>query len=220
MGAEIGQTGAVCKGRTGFTLVELLISLTILSIILVIILGAFRVGVRAWEKGEQDIDSNQRSRIVLGLIKQQLSSIVLKKITIDSQSFFLKGDAKSLEFLSMLSLDPGNEFGSVYVKYVVKEKEDQKESLVFFERNIVFMDKEFNPENLDDNDFHALIPDAQDVSFEYLKPPGEENAYEWQETWNPKNDSGVPPAVKMILKKDEKTAPITVIVRIIPKENS
>jgi len=220
MVAEIGQTGAFYKGRNGFTLVELLISLMILSIILVIVLGAFRVGVRAWEKGEQDIDSNQRSRIVLSLIKQQLSSIVLKKTTIDAQSFFLKGDAKSLEFVSMLSLDPGNEFGRVYVKYVVKEKEDKKESLAFYERNIVFMDKEFNPENLDDNDFHELIPDARDVSFEYLKPPGEENAYEWQETWDPENDSGMPPAVKIILKKEEKTAPITVIVRIIPEEDT
>ena len=220
MDTKIGQKGAFFNGRNGFTLVELLISLTILSIILVIVLGAFRVGVRAWEKGEQDIDSNQRSRIVLDLVKQQLSSIVLKKITVNTQSFFLKGDAKSLEFVSMLSLDPGNEFGSVYVKYVVKEKEDQKESLAFYERNIVFMDKEFNPENLDDNDFHELISDAREVSFKYLKQPEEEKAYEWQETWDPEKDSGMPPAVKMILKKEEETAPITVIVRIIPKENS
>ena len=220
MGAKIGQTRAVSKDCTGFTLVELLISLTILSIILVIVLGAFRVGVRAWEKGEQDVDSNQRSRIVLGLIQQQLSSIVLKKITIDAQSFILKGDAKSLEFVSMLSLNPGNEFGSVYVKYVVKDKEDKIEGLAFFERNIVFMDKEFNPEDLDDNDFYELIPNALDVSFEYLKPPGEENSYEWQETWGPENASGRPSAVKMILKKEEKTAPITVIVRIIPKEDT
>jgi hypothetical protein len=30
----------------------------------------------------------------------------------------------------------------------------------------------------------------------------------------------MPPAVKMILKKEEETAPITVIVRIIPKEDT
>ena len=37
------------KRQSGFTLIELLLSLSILSIISVIILGALRIGVRAWE---------------------------------------------------------------------------------------------------------------------------------------------------------------------------
>jgi len=47
-------------GRDGFTLLELLISMTILAMIVVIIFGAFRVGIRAWEKGEKDLGVRQR----------------------------------------------------------------------------------------------------------------------------------------------------------------
>lgn len=68
---------------------ELLISLTIISVIVVIISGALRIGVRAWEKGEQDIETRQRYRIVLDLMKRQLTSICLRKMTDKSrQSFF------------------------------------------------------------------------------------------------------------------------------------
>ncbi|HEX7533874.1 MAG TPA: prepilin-type N-terminal cleavage/methylation domain-containing protein [Syntrophales bacterium] len=36
----------------GFTLLELLIALTITAMIVAIIFGALRIGIRAWEKGE------------------------------------------------------------------------------------------------------------------------------------------------------------------------
>ena len=62
------------NANKGFTLLELLISLTILGVIVVIIFGAFRIGIRAWEKGEKDVESRQRQRIVLDLSKQQLAS--------------------------------------------------------------------------------------------------------------------------------------------------
>jgi len=48
------------RGNRGFTLLELLISLTILSLVTVLIFGAFRMGIRAWEKGERNIDGRQR----------------------------------------------------------------------------------------------------------------------------------------------------------------
>ena len=39
-------------GTSGFTLLEMVVTLTILGFILLIILGAFRLGLSAWEKGE------------------------------------------------------------------------------------------------------------------------------------------------------------------------
>jgi general secretion pathway protein J len=62
------------KRQSGFTLIELLLSLSILSIISVIILGALRIGVRAWEKGEHVLASQQRSRAILDQLTRQLTS--------------------------------------------------------------------------------------------------------------------------------------------------
>jgi general secretion pathway protein J len=206
--------------NSGFTLLELLMSLTILSIIVVIIFGALRIGVRAWEKGEQDVDVRQRHRIVLDLMKKQLSSIRLKKIKNEGQaSFFLKGDPKSLEFVSGVSLIPGNTFETVYVKYQVKNEETNTERLFFFEKNLVLMETDGDWAELNDQAFHELLPEVHSVAFEYLKGPGEDGNYEWQPSWEPHTDGKLPLAVKIVLKETVEAAPITVLVRQVAEEN-
>jgi hypothetical protein len=42
------------------------------------------------------------------------------------ESLSLKGDAKSFEFTSHVSLKPENKFGIVYVKYMIVEGENER----------------------------------------------------------------------------------------------
>ena len=199
----------------GFTLLELLISLTIVAVIVVIIFGAFRIGVRAWEKGERDVEVHQRHRIVLDLIKRQLASICMRKVKGGGKEpFLLKGDNKTMELVSHVPILPGNEFGLVYIKYVVKPDQEEVEHLAFYEKNIVLPEKDVGPDDVDEDAFYELIPGIQSIRFEYLKNQSEEEDYKWQKTWNQENDDGFPRAVGIILKKDEEAAPIYVIARI------
>ncbi len=206
----------LCDANKGFTLLELLISLTILGVIVVIIFGAFRIGVRAWEKGEKDVESRQRQRIVLDLIKRQLASIRLSEVKDASQQpLLLKGDNKSLEFVSHIPMVPGNQFGTVYVKYVVKSKDGgEGEQLTFWEKNIVLLDKETNMNDLDEDDFFELFAGIQSIAFEYLKGGTDEETSEWQQTWDQAIDEGFPLAIKVIFVEDVEKAPIYVIARI------
>ncbi len=200
---------------SGFTLLELLIALTIMGLIVVVVFGAFRIGVRAWEKGEKDVETHQRQRVVLNLIKRQLASIFVHKVGNGSRRpFFLKGDKKSMEFLSNTSIMPGNQSGLVYARYVVKpEDEGEKEQLGFYEKNFALQDKE-KMEDLNEEDFFMLISDVHSIGFEYLKGQDGEEILEWEETWDPDKDKGFPRAVKVTLKVDADTAPIKMIVRI------
>ncbi len=94
-----------------------MIALTITAVIVVIIFGALRIGIRAWEKGEKDVDIRQRQRIVLDLIKRQLASTCVSDVWgKDQQLVPLKGDNKSIEFVSHIPMAPGNRFGMVYVE--------------------------------------------------------------------------------------------------------
>ncbi len=204
----------------GFTLIELLISLTILAVIVVIIFGALRISVRAWEKGEKNVEKHQRCRIVLNQIKRQLASVCLRKVNSSSkQPFIFKGDNKSLEFLSYVSLSPINTHGIVFVKYIVKSEEQDREQFVFFENNVVLLDKDISTDDLNEDDFYMLIPEALSIGFEYLKGQTEEKDFEWQQSWDPENDKGYPLAIKIILKTDAETDPINVIARIEGTEN-
>jgi general secretion pathway protein J len=208
--------------NSGFTLLELLMSLSILSIIVVIIFGALRIGARAWEKGEQEIDARQRHRIVLDLMKRQLSSICLEEIKKEDQaSFFLKGDSKSLEFASGISMHPGNAAEIVYVKYQVRTGETTGERLFFFEKNLVLTETDPDSAELEDEAFHELLPEVHSVVFEYLKTPGgDAGDYEWQPLWEPEKDGKVPVAVKIVLKETDEAVPITVISRLVPEQDN
>lgn len=199
----------------GFTLLELLISLTIMGLILVLVFGSLRIGVRAWEKGEKDVEMRQRERIVLDLVKRQIASIFVRVVKDkDERPFFLKGDGESMEFISRVPMVPGKRAGLVYVKYVIRgEDEDGKKGLFFSEKNTYVIEKIM--EDQAEEDFFELIPGAQNIEFEYLKGPSEDDEQSvWQETWDPESDKGAPLAVKIILQESSDMPPIHVIAPI------
>ena len=196
----------------GFTLLELVISLTIVALIVVIIFGALRIGIRAWEKGEKDVDVRQRQRIVLDLIKRQLASTCVSDVWgKDQQLVSLKGDNKSIAFVSHIPMTPGNRFGLVYVQYAVKKEEGNKERLAFYEKNIALPGNKIGAGNPEEGNFSELISGMKSIAFEYLKDrPGEETST-WQKNWDPAVDKGVPRAVRVTLEENDEKAPIYVI---------
>lgn len=210
------------KSVKGFTLLELLISLTILAMILVLIFSALRIGIRAWEKGEADIEMHQRRRTVLQLVKRQLSSIVVRKIKENGKKpFFLKGDDKSIEFVSCLSIVPGSSSGNVFVKYLIRAIDKGNgniiEQLVFYEKKYLFLSEDEDTEALSYDSFYELFPGVRSISFEYLREYSNTQALEWLPKWLPEEEKRFPLAVKMRLQEKEDSDPIIIIMRIAPE---
>ena len=199
----------------GFTLIELLISLTILAMILVIIFSALRTGARAWEKGEKNIETRRQSRIVLDLVKRQMASICfLNVINGGKNPFFLKGDAASLEFVSYISLVPENDFGMVFVRYLVKQTDEGKQNLFFYEKNIILLDDDFDSGEIDEDNFYKLTSDVDNIKFQYLDISKEDGLFQWQPAWDPETDTGFPAAVKIIFRENNKSGTVSIIARI------
>ena len=199
----------------GFTLLELMISLTIIGLILVLVFGSLRIGARAWEKGEKDVEMRQRERIVLDLVKRQIASTFVRVVKDKEESpFFLKGDGQSVEFISRVPMVPGKRAGLVYVKYVVRtDDEGGKKDLTFSEKNTYIVEKVM--EDQAEEEFFELLPGAENIEFEYLKGPSEDEEQSvWQQTWDPDSDKGAPLAVKIILQESKDAAPIHVIAPI------
>ena len=61
--------------QRGLTLLELLITLLILCMIGVIVVEAFRLVSRSWEKGERFAETEQRVRVVYGTLVQDLATV-------------------------------------------------------------------------------------------------------------------------------------------------
>ena len=201
-------------GKSGFTLLELMISLAIMGLVLLIIFGALRVGTRAWEKGEKDVAVHQRQRAVLGLLSRQIASACIYEIKTGDDAFYFKGSEGTMEFVSRSPIVPGALTGVVFVKYMILEGErDGKKRLRLYEKDAGFL-KEEDLESQEEEDLFTLIPYIEDLQFEYLKGDNDEDETKWQASWDPSEEKGLPLAVRISLKQEEDTAPIDLIVPI------
>ena len=201
---------------SGFTLLELMLSLTILGVVLLIIFGALRIGTRAWEKGEKDVAIEQRQRAVLSLMQQQIASACLYEIKLGDDPFYFKGSEDTMEFVSRSSIVPGSLTGVVYVKYMIRKADGEgKNRLMLYEKDAGFL-KEDDLGARVTEDFFTLISDVQNLQFEYLKETENEGETAWQTSWEPSEDKekGMPLAVKIVLKQSKNTAAIDLIVPI------
>ena len=58
--------------QRGFTLLELVLALSIVAAMLAIVFGGLRVGVRAWQRGEERTESQQHARSLNALLALSL----------------------------------------------------------------------------------------------------------------------------------------------------
>ncbi|HBN26284.1 MAG TPA: hypothetical protein DD405_02305 [Desulfobacteraceae bacterium] len=198
------------KFGDGFTLLELLIALTILGVVLSMLFASFKMGVTAWEKGEEKVASLQRKRVVLDLVKRQLTSICSVEIKkTDTDSYFMKGDEKYLEFLSNFPIMPAEFSGIVRVTYVVTSVEgDNGKSLGLYEK------QQGDNHESDEERFYPLIKKAFKIEFEYFKSE-EDGARSWENIWDPEVDKGLPLAIRISVWDDQNTMPVNVIAKIM-----
>lgn len=67
--------------RRGFTLMEIMLAVTIFAMVATAIYSTFRVGVRAWEAGRKEITRMQQARIVFDTMSRDLRSVYYRAET-------------------------------------------------------------------------------------------------------------------------------------------
>jgi len=92
--------------QEGFTLLELLIALAAMVLISMVLGGVLRLGSRAWERGEQQLEIQERSRGLVALLSQELRSAYPYAMADgDKLVHFFQGERGRVRFVSALS-DP------------------------------------------------------------------------------------------------------------------
>ena len=206
----------------GFTLLELMISLTIMGLILVLVFGAFRIGSRAWEKGEKDVEAHQRERVVLELLKRQIASACPRQIRLEDQDpFYMRGDSRSVEFVTCIPALAAGKSGMVYVRYEVREAgADGGKELLLYEKDMIHLATDKDAGNWAEDDAYLLIPAAEEIGFAYLRPAKDkEETSQWQDRWDPKEDPDLPLAMRVTYRRQERSAPLAVLARVEAQVN-
>jgi len=87
-----------CRNNRGFTLIEVLVSLTIMALITGIAFAGLRVGIDSWERGTRRIQELDRRVSVERLLERQLPLAIAGQF---------KGSGTTLQFVSPYSLANG-----------------------------------------------------------------------------------------------------------------
>ena len=116
------------RSARGFTLLELLISLTLISLVSLGVYGALGFGANALERGTSRSIENQRVRAALALIVRKLKSAYPLMLLVDGERLvYFFGDEEELRFVA--SADRPEIGGLEKVSYFIKGDEDGEHGL-------------------------------------------------------------------------------------------
>ena len=115
-----------CKSRrdAGFTLLELLVSITILALLATIILFGWRVASSAWQKANNRLTQDRKVLATHHLLQEQMASMVpYRTRTLQGpQVLFFQGEPQAARFLSRYSLTSRSRSGLYRIEYQVAEQ--------------------------------------------------------------------------------------------------
>ncbi len=168
-------------GQAGFTLVELLVVLTLLGLIWVAIFGGLRFGARVWEVGAERSESLNEPQLVQGLLRRQITQafrLAQRAEDVDQPAAFL-GEEARLRFVAPAPAHAVQ--GGLYAYELATERGDRGDRLVLRWRL-------FRPEvalafDADDAERRILLDGVETVTFSYYGARRGEDESRWETAW-------------------------------------
>jgi prepilin-type N-terminal cleavage/methylation domain-containing protein len=178
--------------RDGFTLLEVVLALTLFAVLGAILYGAFAVGHRAMEKTQGAFDSNQKFRSTVDLLGSYIRSSFPYRTSPQDPAVFYTGEESSVEFISAFSLAQGGR-GMAKIR-IYAENGPRGTQVIKLEEEI--------PVRLNQEKEAAAISNTlilrdrvSGFRLAYLDPQDEpEN---WRERWDQQERKGLPRAVRL-----------------------
>lgn len=189
--------------QRGFTLLELLVSMTVMSLLTATIVFGWRIAASSWERADEHL---QRSRTVLEanrVLEEQLASMLPYQAMTEATGpeWFFQGEPRSMRFVSRYSLSERAASGLYRIEYEIVEQSDGTRQLLMNESPIRSRDElgalitgsemseegrtlTFVPFARTSNSM-VLMDGLQDVRFEYFQPPRGEAWGRWRQRWSP-----------------------------------
>ena len=120
------------NAQAGFTLLEVVLALTILSVGMAIVFQAISVGQKSWKKGRDSVDAATRLRVVLDVMATQLrsahryeepSGAPAQKV----RKEWTAGDESSIGFVTALPYGVEKKEGLYYVRYFLSGEDGSEQ---------------------------------------------------------------------------------------------
>ena len=182
--------GAFFKGLRGFTLVELLVAMVLLSMVTLVVAMALKISIESWERGVEEGENIQRWVAIPSLMEKQLGALV-KTDPFDNREgkqLPFCGQEHAFSFFTSYAPQGSPWQGLLRISYLFKEED---KVLYLFEQVITRkedLDAEFDllSDSLGDSlKPLSQVPGITEFSLAYTgqKETDPQDTGNWQKTW-------------------------------------
>lgn len=179
------------RGQRGFTLIELVLALSIVAVMLTVLFSGLRVSLRAWSRGEERAESLQHGRGLTQLVEQALAGTYPFQGRLEQNAqpqLLFVGEADRLSFVTVsppITLRAPVAFTAV----TLSAGAGSAPALTIREKALPNFDpfEEVAPSLVD--------PSVTGVRFRYLR--GADGA--WEDTWDVAQEQTLPRAIEVTL---------------------
>ena len=178
-------------GAAGFTLIEVVIALTIFALMSGILYGAFALGHNAIEKNQRSAALSQKQRSVDDLVGSYLRSAFPYKTSTQDVGIFFQGETDRVTFISAYSQGLGGR-GMARIQITADEDENGRTTLKLEEATPVRLDSQAGGGLSYDV---VLQEGVRELRLAYLDPQPDEET--WEERWDGEERRALPRAVRI-----------------------
>lgn len=168
------------RGAAGFTLLEVLVAVTIFSLVVAILFAGYRLGIRSWESGERTQAAVSELRLAGAFVRRYASEAFPLAISQRrAWRLWFRGDPGRMVFITAMPEHLGH--GGMYeMTLAVEDGEDGKTLTV--SRRLLHPDVEAGRPGVDDQ-ARPLVGRLERATFEYFGASSEDGVAAWQRTW-------------------------------------
>ena len=190
---------------TGFTLIEVMISITLFAIVLGLLLGVIRFTSRAWDAGErvsrQSSDLELAQWVLRNLVAQAFPLTVTGP---ENRRYLFSGDHSRLRFTAFLPPYPGQ--GGLYLLELYVQPSETGYQLRLKRR--LFDPRTPPEEQLEDAEDRLVTEAGFPFGFDYAATQRDDTPLSWKTRWS---DHDPPPGLIRLSREDRKGWPEIVV---------
>jgi general secretion pathway protein J len=163
----------------GFTLIEVLIALTLLSIMVVLLFTSLKICADSWEKGESKIAEVDEVSVVYNFFQRHLSAArpLWNDFNEGDKVFSFQGKAQSLQFVSTFPASVGKSGPQLISLSLQNEDQERVIKVVLTPFFPVAEGEEWRKEEV------TLISHVSEFSLSYFGSEDDVSQSVWQDEW-------------------------------------